>query len=193
MAKVYRLLLTSALLCLLLRIFIPKGSLSLSFSLSFRLLGPLRSSLRLILSRVYLIVLTKSELSSDVVRWTLLANLTCRYLFFSRYTRRCKFLRPPIYPPGQTAENYLASPPRSSVFLHVCRACRFFTLRLILLLRKLFFATFSRLISLVTRQVTFSAIRITTREFSVLQQQSLSLDFLYAVPFYLRLLTQARN
>lgn len=55
--------------------------------------------------------------------------------------------------------------PRSSSTL---AACRFFTLYSVPLLRKLFFPTFSRLISLVTRQVTFFTIRTTTHGSSVL-------------------------
>lgn len=140
--------------------------LFLSLFVSLDSLGP---SLRLILSRVYLIALTKRELSSRrCPLQLLLADLGCRYPFFSRYTRRCKFLCPPVYPPVQIAENYLASPPRSPpTFLDACRSSIFYPA--VPLLRKLFFETFSRLISLVTRQATFSSIRTTARGFSVLQ------------------------
>lgn len=79
--KVHRLLLLRLLLRLLLCI-LPKREISLF--LSFRFLGPLR----LILSRVYLITLTKRELSPR--RCPLLANLACWYFFFSCYTRCCK-------------------------------------------------------------------------------------------------------
>lgn len=58
-----------------------------------------------------------------------------RCSFFSRYTRHSKFLRPPVYPPDRTAENYLASPPRFSSTL--AASWFFFTLA-----RSLCFANF---------------------------------------------------
>jgi len=98
--------------------------------LSFRFLGPLWPCLPLILSRDYLIAITKRELFPNVVPSTLLANLACQYPFFSRWRenmRRC-FSRPLVYRISvQTVEKYLASPPRSLIFLHSL-PCRFFTI-----------------------------------------------------------------
>lgn len=121
-AKVRRLLLTRALLRLLLCTLIPRREISVS--LSFRLLfwSPFRPSPRLILSRVYLIALTKRELSPNVVRSTFLADLGLSGAPFSA-TRCSKFPRPPVCLPDRTAKDYLASPPR---FFSTLAASRFF-------------------------------------------------------------------
>lgn len=154
------------LLLLLLRTPILKGQISLSLSFCFSGLARAFPPLNLI-TRLSDRAHEKRIVLPTLPAQLLLADLGCRYPFFSRYTRRCKFLCPPVYPPVQIAENYLASPPRSPTFLDACRSSIFYPA--VPLLRKLFFATFSRLISLVTRQATLSSIRTTARGFSVLQ------------------------